>query len=409
MAQKSRYWTPDTTYNIILKVGNIDLTPDLVSLRIITSIDLPYQTFMLQLFYDPNSMILNEIYGQKPIKLIINLLATNRFPLETTIFELMYLESEMELEMQISVPQNIQKDRKPVVITAVPRAAYKTMNYYTNSTYLSKTLNEVISDLVSPTNATLRYDSEGRNNLTIDQLLIPPNTLYKNLWYVDKTWGLFKGVPAIFCSYDNVVHIKNLSKKMNRNQKFTIYQLSLDQDNTEIIEKCTDGKSFYTTENIKTSYKGNTIVALLAPKQRAIVKPSDRLYYMFETTLTDVAKEYGVIAKNDKIHFDDLLSTESRISTISAVGYDLDDTFFITSVTQQLANVTDLGIRITGSLHILNLMEVGEPIQVVSKITDKTNILGKYILSTSEIAFDRVKTWETSASLHLIRTNRTLS
>jgi len=364
---------------------------------------------MLQLFYDPNSMILNEIYGQKPIKLIINLLATNRFPLETTIFELMYLESEMELEMQISVPQNIQKDRKPVVITAVPRAAYKTMNYYTNSTYLSKTLNEVISDLVSPTNATLRYDSEGRNNLTIDQLLIPPNTLYKNLWYVDKTWGLFKGVPAIFCSYDNVVHIKNLSKKMNRNQKFTIYQLSLDQDNTEIIEKCTDGKSFYTTENIKTSYKGNTIVALLAPKQRAIVKPSDRLYYMFETTLTDVAKEYGVIAKNDKIHFDDLLSTESRISTISAVGYDLDDTFFITSVTQQLANVTDLGIRITGSLHILNLMEVGEPIQVVSKITDKTNILGKYILSTSEIAFDRVKTWETSASLHLIRTNRTLS
>jgi len=392
-----------------LKVGNIDLTPDLVSLRIITSIDLPYQTFMLQLFYDPNSMILNEIYGQKPIKLIINLLATNRFPLETTIFELMYLESEMELEMQISVPQNIQKDRKPVVITAVPRAAYKTMNYYTNSTYLSKTLNEVISDLVSPTNATLRYDSEGRNNLTIDQLLIPPNTLYKNLWYVDKTWGLFKGVPAIFCSYDNVVHIKNLSKKMNRNQKFTIYQLSLDQDNTEIIEKCTDGKSFYTTENIKTSYKGNTIVALLAPKQRAIVKPSDRLYYMFETTLTDVAKEYGVIAKNDKIHFDDLLSTESRISTISAVGYDLDDTFFITSVTQQLANVTDLGIRITGSLHILNLMEVGEPIQVVSKITDKTNILGKYILSTSEIAFDRVKTWETSASLHLIRTNRTLS
>jgi len=44
MAQKSRYWTPDTTYNIILKVGNIDLTPDLVSLRIITSIDLPRLT-----------------------------------------------------------------------------------------------------------------------------------------------------------------------------------------------------------------------------------------------------------------------------------------------------------------------------------------------------------------------------
>jgi len=409
MAQRSRYWTPDTTYNIILKVGNVDLTPDLVSLRIITSIDLPYQTFILQLFYDPNSMILNEIYGQKPIKLIINLLATNRFPLETTIFELMYLESEMELEMQISAPQNVQKDRKPVIITAVPRAAYKTMNYYTNSTYLSKTLNEVISDLVSSTNATLRYDSEGRNNITIDQLLIPPNTLYKNLWYIDKTWGLFRGVPAIFCSYDNIVHIKNLSKKMNKNQKFTIYQLSLDQDNTEIIEKCTDGKSFYTTENIKTSYKGNSIVALLAPKQRAIVKPRDRLYYMFESTLTDIAKEYGVIAKNDKIYFDDLLSIESRISTISAVGYNLDNTFFITSVTQQLANVTDLGIRIAGSLHILNLMEVGEPIQVVSKITDKINILGKYILSTSEIAFDRVKTWETSASLHLIRTNRTLS
>ena len=57
---QSRYWTPNRTYEFVLKVGKKDITNDVHKITILTSLDVPYQTFIIDLILDANDLILDE-------------------------------------------------------------------------------------------------------------------------------------------------------------------------------------------------------------------------------------------------------------------------------------------------------------------------------------------------------------
>jgi len=411
MVDNNTYWSPSRTYEFEVKVGNYDLSNDLISLNIITSVDLPYQTFLMTFFIDPVDFITEEIFGQKPIKLITKLLATEQFPQETINFELMYLNSNMDMQTQIQDPSTQQKDRTQITISAVSRSAYITMNTIVNSIYQGGLVNHAINSIVSSVGASIKYDPNGRNDQTIDQILIPPSTLYKTLKYINRTWGIYNGASAIYCSYDNVVHIKNMTNKMKQAQTFTLYQLATDSDNTETIDKCNDGKNFYTTVPLTTKYEGNSVFALLAPKQIYIVKPRDRLFQNIDVNLEAFSKEYGLISKNNTIFFDkQALKTDTRTSIHKDhTGYEVDSTFINGNMSEKIAGVTELNASVERSMKILNLMNVGECVLVTSKTNEQDRLAGKYILRTSEIRFNKSKDWESSAVMNLIRTNRVIT
>ena len=107
---KSRYWSPTRTYEFALKVGKKDITNDVYKLTILTSIDVPYQTFIIDLVLDANDIILDKIYGQTPLKLTSTLLATEAYPLETIEFELMYLSSDMPISTKVDIAEGKQKE-----------------------------------------------------------------------------------------------------------------------------------------------------------------------------------------------------------------------------------------------------------------------------------------------------------
>lgn len=412
MTEKSRYWSPSRTYEFIFKIGKVDLTPDLIALNVITSIDLPYQTFVLQFFVDSSEIILQEIYGQKPIELTANLLGTSQFPEESIKFELMYLNSpDLQMNIQVQNPQTVQKDRNMVTLTAVPRAAYKTMNTFVNDIYQGDNIQNAITSLVGKTGASVSYDTNKRNTETIDQMLIPPSTLYNNLKYINRTWGIHNGLTAIYCSYDNVVHIKNLTSKMNQAQAFTLYQLALDVDNTKTIDKCNDGKHFYTVEDLKTSYEGNSAFALLAPSLVYVVKPRDRLAQNIGVNLETFSQENGLISKNTEIFFDkSAINTSTRISVHKDhTGYDLSQSFINANLSKKISNITDMSASVERSIKLLNLMNVGESVQVTAKTNDTDKLGGRYILKSSELKFQKAKDWESSAVVYMIRTNRTIT
>jgi hypothetical protein len=364
-------------------------------------------------FVDPNDFITEEIFGQKPIKLVINLLATEKFPQEIIEFDLMYLNSDMEMtiEKQVQVQTNIQKDRTQISISAVPRSAYATMNSIVNSIHAGTTVETAISSMISSVGASIKYDSNGRNSEVIDQILIPPSTLYNTLKYVNRTWGIYDGAPAIYCTYDNVVQIKNMTFKMNQAQTFTLYQMAIDADNESLIEKCNDGKHFYTVNPLITKYEGNSVFALLAPTQIYIVKPRDRLFENIQINLEDFAKTTGLIDKNKTIFFDkQALKSDTRVSIHKDhTGYELDPSFINGNMSLKIAKVTELNATVEQSLKILNLMNVGESVLVTSRTDTQDRLSGKYILKTSEIRFNKSKDWETSAVMNLIRTNRVIN
>lgn len=411
MIKKSRYWSPSRMFELVLKIGKLDLTSELVEFNIITSIDLPYQTFILSFFIDPDTMILEQIYGQIPIKVTINLLATDQHPLESINFELMYLTSDMEITENTKLENLSQKQRSLVRIAAVARNPYITMNTFVNSIYYATTIENVIRNLVKKTNATLKYDSSNQNQETIDQILIPPSTLYKNLTYINRTFGLFEGIPAFYCSYNNVINIKNLTNNMKQNQAFTLYQLDIDGRNSALIDKCNDGKHFYTTRPISTKYEGNTVFAYFAPKLIYVVKPKDRLEHKLDIDLLDFTKKYGLISKKNQIFFDTQAIKADKRKTIykDQTGYDITKTFINSTLSKKISSITNVTIMIEQSFKILNLMEVGEAVEVIYPSTTNNHLAGRYILQTSEIRFNKLKEWESSATLSLIRSNRTLT
>lgn len=408
MTQKSKYWSPSRTFDIAIKIGKIDLSPDLMEFKIITSIDLPYQTFILKLFIDPEDIILEKIYGQTPIKVTINLLETEQIPMETVHFELFYLSSDMNLSETSNNSMGIEKTRTPINITAVARQPYKTMNTYINSIYTGKKIDYIINDLITKIGSKVNYDTIGRNKEVIDQIIIPPSTLYKNLKYINKTFGIFEGLPAFTCSYNNIINIKNLTNKMKQAQTFTIYQLSMDSNNTKIINKCNDGKHYYTIREVNTNYEGNSVFAFLAPNLVHVIKPRDRLSHNIQTNLEEFIQSYGIMSKSKKIFFDKLLLNKDYRTTVYArdTGYELTKTFINSNLSKNVSEITEVSIIIERNIKIMNLMNVGESVEFNTQGVDSNQIAGRYILKTSEIRFNKIKDWESSAVLSIIRSNR---
>jgi hypothetical protein len=410
MTERSRYWVPSRTFELILKIGSKDFTNDIVELTILTSIALPYQTFLFKVYLDPNDIILDKIYGQIPIELQVILLATEAYPQEETKFELMYLQSDLPVSQLMERPENQQKDRQLITFTAVARQAYKTMNTYVNDIYSGKTVYEAITNLVQKTGASIKYDTANQNTEKIDQILVPPSTLYNNLKYINRTFGLYDGLPAIYCSHDNIIYIKNLTNKMKQAQAFTVYNLATDIDASKVIEKCDDGKHYYTRRNINTNYEGNSAFAFLAPKMIYVVKPRDRLEQRIEVILETFTKKYGLISNSDKIFFDkSAITSDSRVSIHKDhTGYELTESFIRSTEAEKISKIADMMIVVENNIRILNLMKVGESVEVTSKTQTTNELAGRYMLNTSEIRFSKVRDWETSATLSLIRSNRTL-
>lgn len=412
VSKETQYYSSNMTFNLILKIGKIDLTPDLMEFSIISSLALPYQSFIVKLFLDPNDIITEKIYGQIPIDVTINLLGTEPFPMESIKFELMYLDSDVNLLEGKGNSDLGEKERIPITIHAVARAAYKTMNTFVNNIYQGSNLQSAILDLVKKAGATLKFDKMGQNVEVIDQILVPPSTLYKNLEYINRTFGLFNGIPAIYCSHDNVVHIKNLTNKMKQAQALTIYQFSTDtKDTIKIIEKCNDGIHYYTLQQLNTKYGGNSVFAFLAPTLVYVVKPNDRLEQKIQIDLEQFTKDYGLISKNDKIFFDKSAMKDTRKTVLKDhTGYNLSQTFINANRSKSISNITDLTLSVERSIKILNLMSVGESVEITAvKSTTTSEVTGRYILNTSEIKFNKLKDWEASAVLSLMRSNRTLT
>lgn len=400
-----RYWSPLETYELILKVGSEDLTPDLVSAKIVSAVDLPYQHVVLELLYNPNDVITKKIFGQKPIRLTVNLLATNQFPSESITMELIYLESNMDLQSQISVPAGKHVDRKIISITTVPKNAFLTMTKYVNSVYLNRNLQSIVRSLAR---TSVKFDSDNQNTTVLDQVVIQPSYLYETLEYLDKRWGFFSGVASYFCLYDNTLYVKNLSAKIRKANAFIVYQLATDADNRQIYDKCVDGKTFYTMDDLNTTYKANSDFANLGSTLKFVVSPKDTLTHTIQESLQNICSQYGLIDKNTKMYIDDLTTRGTAVYT-KHIGYNKSKTFIYSNIAKQIANTTDLSLHIKGSIKLKNLMQVGEPFQVISRVAAKSQIVGKFILSASEIVFERKRGWISEAIIYGIRTNRTLS
>jgi len=404
-----RVVTPTRGWDFQLIIKNRDYSADIFRVRIVSSITVPYQTIFFDVFIDQNDIILDKMYGQDKIKLQVRLLEQNSaMPKEEIDFELMYVTSDYPLTMKKQKSEGVEKDRVPVSFVTVPRAAFKSATSIVNKIYLKKTAKEIVEDIVKTfTNAKIEHDTDGVNPLVIDQVIIPPKPLMKSIRYIDETFGIFSGPVVQFIDKDNKLFVINLNKKFDKNQTFTVYQLALDAVDDDIIDKCSDGKNFYTYSDFKSHYSGNSKFTTLGKQQHYIVKPRDSLSYTINHDVTKIMADNGLIFKNPKPYIDNVIDDRHRVYN-NHTGYDYDEVFAIAGMTPSLSNMAGLSIDLEKNLPIMRLMEVGRTVKVNSGNQEMVDLTGKYILKSSDLVFHREGEWQSTAKINLIRSNKTI-
>jgi len=413
--EKSRYFIPGRSYDFQLKIKGEDYSQDMSRVRIVSTLTAAYQVVVLDIFVDPNDVILRKIYGQDPIKLSVRLLEQDGNIHEQIDFELMNIQQGSELPMKTQLSEGIQKDRTQVSLITVPREPFRTTATVVNDVFIARTLRQIIQELViKNTGAKLDYDADGENTEVIDQVVIPPTTLSRSISYLDTKFGLYNNGPSNqgFVKYNNEITIRNLSSRMKKAAVFNVYQLSISGKTKDIVEKSYDGKNFYTYDNIYNSYSGNTRFSVFAKNLRHIVKPRDTLYYEIQQDLATVCAEYGLISKSPNtrkasIYMDSVLENRTRYY-IEETGYEKTRAFANTMISKTIADLSTVSINLERNLRILNLMDVGQPVNFDTRVLEFKDLIGKYILKSSDLLFTREGEWQSIARIVLMRTNKTI-
>jgi hypothetical protein len=407
-----RPFVPSRSYDIQMRIRDKDYSMDLSRVRIVNSLNRPFQTIILDLFIDPRDIILDYIYGQDPIKLSVRYIGESQpqVPKEQLDYTLVHFKSGFTLPMQRTIAgsdrQSDQPDRTNISILTVPEKELFSLSFLVNKIYYASTIEEIMRDLVKESYATLEIDQEDLNTEQLDQVIIPPISLNKAITYLDNTFGFYKGTMGWNFSGDKL-HIYNLTRRMNKATAFTIYQLVSGDDNSDTIEKCNDGKNFYTYELMRTDYSANTRFIYESKRVKFIVKPRDNLYGTINLDLEEVCKDYGLMSKRGVQIFHNPVVDRTKYH-IDHTGYDADDTFAIARTTPLIRNLSTLKFSLERNLRILNLTDVGQPANLNVRVSENINVSGKYIISSSDLVFVRDGEWQAVATVRLMRTNPTL-
>lgn len=411
--QPKGYGQSSFTYEIQIQTSR-DNTKEvdvdsLVHLRILSSAVLPYNFFILGLYIDTGKAILDSLYGQDPIKLKILLYPNPASTVEELNFELVYLNSKFLLPITSMISKQTQEDRAAVFIPTVPKDSFKIMTTTVNKIFMTKKVKEIAESLISECGGTPQIDTESPNSTQLSQVIIPPTTLYKSLRYLDNTFSFFDGIPVIGCTYDKNVYIKNLTKRINKTQKFTVYHLADDMEKARLDEihgKCIDEEHFLTYLPVSTTYDANAKFVDISKTITHIVKPRDQLFYHINQDLETVCKTYGIISGDEQVFINDGVKHRERFY-IDHTGYDTDEYFANSMISKPLANLSTLTLKFERNMFIDTFMKnIGEPVKFDPQTTVYSSLAGMYIIHSTEILFEKAKDWQNQITLKLMRTNK---
>jgi hypothetical protein len=409
-----RSFVPNQEYDLELKIKGNDYTSDLVKCQIITSLSIPYIYVNLTLNIFQDDILIEEIYGQDKIELIVRLLDKDGNLKSDQTFDLMLLNSQYQRKTQGMANMGIETQREKTIlnIPTVSRLDYKEMATIINKVYHNKIMSDILADLTKESKLELKLDSDNINKEVLKQVIIPPMTLYKSLNYLDKTFGIFDG-PSGYFSFDGKLFVKNLSKRMTKKVNLNIYRLSTDEpdlENTIIDGKCSSSsENFYTYHELKFKYSNNTKFAIISKNLKYIVKPSDNLYFIIEKDLEDICKNEGLVTDNTKSFIE--VESNSRIRYMTDhTGYEKTESFLKADISKAISNILSMSVTLEKDLIIENFFNVGDSVELYTKIQEEMDLGGKYILQSSVINFERLgnNNWGNKININCIRTSKTL-
>jgi hypothetical protein len=385
-------------YTILFTIDSLDLSSHVDSVKIISSIESVYSAIIIDFKIDSQDVILQKIYGQKPIKLTVSLRTEDQQELSMCEWNLIAIDIKTDFDMKPQEGDPTNQKTNPVTIVCVIKEAFVAMSTLVNRLIgdsKQMTPLEVVKDIVSKcAKIDAEIDEENKNTETIYQMIIPPMTLSKSIKYIDQYFGLYKGPYYAFCTTENGefrFRMSDLSRSIKKPEEYTIYLLTAggDQKSSVFDEVDPSENKYYVYDPMATKYKGNKSVMKEAYNHRFITRPMDKLYHNIDFNMNDVFKDNAAKSgSSTEMLLSEDVKSRYKIHT-EHTGYETTDTFARSSLSQKLTNLSYLNFSIDRNINITAPMRVGIPIIVETDSPSYLEYRGKYLVSQSVIIITR--------------------
>lgn len=233
------------------------------------------------------------------------------------------------------------------------------------------------------------------NNVSLNNVVIPPRSFIGAIRYINDRYGIFKGPLCVYHSLENTFNMWDLSTVSNYEKDYTIEFLSSGENDREILNKSGEGDNhFYTYFPLKVKNKTNT--ALMSHGYEHVVTKSPRNKF-FKNIIMNIDEVIDKISMSGRpnILCNDVAKTKRTVHSTSIMGNDDDDdnAFLTSKLSQFMATSSLFKFRLKGSkIPIKKLSRVGGCIELVPHVAEYLKYSGSYIVGSSVISLTREST-----------------
>lgn len=403
---------------------DVDLSQNLMSVSILSSVNSPYQTVITSFIMDSKILVRKDLFGKGNMNLEIQLMSEGVVPTENVKLELLTIRQDVPLSMKNPGEVGLEVQDVLTVINVV-KTPYIQMSTTVNKLFdesHQKTPVEMVESIVTdflPDMAT-NIISTNNNTERIYQYIVPPMNFMDSVRFIDGSnkeimekygpgVGIFNG-PLFFSNRfeidgTNTFCMWDIGAMMSGDIEYTIYQLATGGDDDDIMEKAgVENNIFYTRNDVNHVYRGNQDIMGSSYINKFLSKPSDKLYENVELSMDDVFE--NAVQNGGEIDVNESLKTNYSHRNILEVGLETSNAPYMARMSRKISSLSEIEIYIDRNLSIEKLSRVGVPIEFVPKTADYIDMSGRYIVGSSRITFNReTDSWVCRARIRSARAN----
>lgn len=398
-------------YDIICKIGNIDISRDIYEISIIRTLDFPYTSYLLKLNTDVDKRkFVDSINPNMDIKLIIDFYSSSDNVITTWDIDLVYIFDQYDLTSKYYIYQQDSDNQavyNQMILYTIPKNSLDLcITPCENKIYFNKNIKYILDDL---SNSNIKYITEIQNNQEIPQYVSEKQSFINELRRLNYYYGFYEG--PIFYNFDefqNKLLLGNITEMLKKEKYITLEHVTISKTDSNIHSRTIEELSnFYIimtdiniAENVSSFILKNNYLL------RVINYPNDYIYdeKTFELK-NDMLEKYSPIDKSLDMKVNNILKKKFK-NYYDVNGNNYDYTNFITNFTK---NTKDL-VKITFNLSDFIDLESFYPGRICLYKTQHqryVQFIGKYILNSCLFTFSRSgqAVWDLNVKASMIRTN----
>jgi len=399
----TQYMQSPFIYKIKFKIGNIDLSNQILGISFINSINIMFQIFKINVILNKSDIVKEKIFGDKYANLTIF------FKHRKYEYKLIILDHRFDSQNINS--NSTSTDACNCEFKCALECDFKILSKDYVKVFHNKTLKEIIKTMSDDLGINLFLNPYELNGNKIDQVLLSHRNPVQHVLYLDKYFGLYDGPLLVFLYNKNLV-IDNLNYLIKTPPvlMFNRFNYASGQNVLNppkgIIKYCEKNENCFNFYNpLFYTNNGPKKVGIMGETIEIIAKPSTKLFYPIELKLSNICKECGVVDGFDKTFYNPELKN-NKVYYIDETGYEETKFFARAFFSKKVANQFQIKFELNGYILLQHVNSIGQPFLLKSWDPNEIELNGKYILQSIEINLINSRNeWQERVVIYGMKTN----